>query len=154
MLTNLPHPCVGDDPGGSETRGDLSPPLTRWRQYCGRLRGWRGADIQPIERREQRFLQWPQVCRQHHKLRWAWSSAGHRLQGEWGRFPGCHLFFLWQIWLHSPENIRRFRTPTLSCGTSSMNVDCTGWEAIKTSSHRPCSSKTRTSWWRGNWASN
>lgn len=62
-LTSLPRPWVGDDPGGSEARGDLSPPLTRWRQYCGRLRGRRGADIQPIERREQRFLQRPQVCR-------------------------------------------------------------------------------------------
>lgn len=27
---------------------------------------------------------------------------------------------------HSSENLRRFRTPTLSCGTSSTNVDCTG----------------------------
>lgn len=43
-----------------------------------------------------------------------------------------------------------FRTQMWSCGTSSMRVGCTGWEAIKTSSHRPCSSKTRTSWWRGN----
>lgn len=29
--------CVGDDPGGSETRGDLSLPLSRWRPYCCRL---------------------------------------------------------------------------------------------------------------------
>lgn len=69
MLANLPRPCAGDDPGGSEARGDLPPPLTRRRQHCGGLRGRRRADIQPIERREQRFLQWPQVCRQRHMLR-------------------------------------------------------------------------------------
>lgn len=38
------------------------------------------------------------------------------------------------------------RTQMWLCGTSSTSVVCTDFEDTKTSSHRPCSSKTRISW--------
>lgn len=73
--------AAGSDPAGPKTWGDLPAPFARRHPHRRGLRGRRRADIQPVERREQRLLQRPQVCCQCHPLRRAGSSTGHWIEG-------------------------------------------------------------------------
>ena len=78
--------CQDPDPEGPETRGDLPLPFTWWRPHRRGLRGWRRANLQPPERREQRLFQWSQVSCQHHTLWRTGSTARHWVQGTSGSF--------------------------------------------------------------------
>lgn len=94
--------CVGPDPAGSETWGDLSLPFTWWSSYCRGLRRWCSKNLQPAERWEQRLLQRPQVCSQRHTL---WCTRGETcywLKGECGRL---FLGFV-KCWRVSKLNIK------------------------------------------------